>query len=48
MNTIHPAIIWDIERRRRELEVDNRLPLYIPMPGPEPKAPAETEYVIEF
>jgi hypothetical protein len=50
MNTIHPAVIWEIERRRREHEVDNRLPLYVPMPEHEPEKPEkrEVEYVIEF
>jgi len=52
-NLIHPAIIWDIERRReREREESRRLPLYLPeppanWPGREP-AKREVEYVIEM
>lgn len=45
---IHPAIIWDIERKRRELERDDRPALHIPLPEYEPEPPKETEDVIEF
>lgn len=31
-----PWMIWDIERREREKEIDNRLPLYIEVPRPLP------------
>lgn len=50
MKRIDPAIIWDIERRKREIEKDDRLPLYVPLPEYEPEVPAkkEIEYVIEF
>lgn len=49
MNIIHPAIIKEIERRKRESEIDNRLPLYVPVPEREPEAPKKkTEYVITF
>ena len=50
MNTIHPAVIREIERRRREHEADKRLPLYVPVPEREPKKSEnrEVEYVIEF
>lgn len=49
MQTIDPAIIWDIERKRREIERDDRPALYVPLPEYEPEPPKkDTEYVIEF
>ena len=41
---IHPAVIWDIERRERErrereIEESRRLPLYPPLPPPPLRAP---------
>lgn len=49
MKGIHPAIIWDIERKRRELERDDRPALYVPLPEYEPEPPTrEIEYVLEL
>jgi hypothetical protein len=50
MNIIHPAVIWEIERRKREHDADKRSPLYVPPPEPEPTTPEtrEVEYVIDF
>jgi hypothetical protein len=41
---IHPAVIWDIERRERErrereIEESRRLPLYLPVQPPPPQFP---------
>ena len=41
---IHPAVIWDIERRERErrereIEESRRLPLYLPVQPPAPQVP---------
>jgi hypothetical protein len=48
--SIDPAILWDIERRKREIEKDDRVPLYVPLPerGPPEVPRKETEFVIEF
>jgi len=48
MHIIHPSMIWEIERRRREHDVDNRLPLHVPMPEREKPEKRDVEYVIEF
>jgi hypothetical protein len=45
-----PWMIWDIERRKREVEIDNRLPLTIeiPHPSPDEKREKEIEFVIYY
>lgn len=40
---------WVIERRKPEVEQDQRLPLYLPEPPLPERAPErETEFVVEF
>lgn len=57
MPRIHPAIIWEIERRERERrerksEESRRLPLYVPVPPAAPPARkdngGDVDFVIEF
>jgi hypothetical protein len=52
---IHPAIIWEIEKRereKRERENENarRIPLYVPTPREPERAPEnhEVDYTINF
>ena len=45
---IHPAVIWDIERRERErrereVEESRRLPLYLPVQPPAPQVPGNQQ-----
>jgi len=55
MRMIHPAIIWEIERRereKRERENENarRIPLPLPLPRVPERAPdkVEVDYTINF
>jgi hypothetical protein len=50
MNTMRPEMIWELERRRRDGDVDHRLPLTLSVPGREPEMSEKKEvaYVLDF
>ena len=50
MNMIRPELIWELERRRRKRDADNRLRLTVPAPerAPDMSKAREVEYVFEF